>query len=213
MPRYRVERRLGALDSWAALVTGVTFSRTPVSGIPLRPGLCTIRVRACRPPDVNPATSETCVRRTRLLACHGGSRQHCQTNSRRGGDVLSKSTVRASVKITSALFAALALSLAGAGSALADPTGGDASGSGDFGFDVTGPQLPPPPPLPAPPTPSASASAGTSVGVDTPLGSADGGFSTGFGGDLGLPTLPPPPAPPPAPSASASAGTHLGFGF
>jgi hypothetical protein len=62
---------------------------------------------------------------------------------------------------------------------------------------------------PAPRVIAASASGGTGVGVDTPLGSADGGVQTGFG--VGLPTLPPPP-PPPLPSASGSAGTHLGFG-
>ena len=112
------------------------------------------------------------------------------------------------MKITSAVAAVLAFSLAGAGSALADTMGADASGGGDFGFDVSGPPLLPPPPLPAPPTASASASEGTGVGVDTPLGSADGGLSTGFG--VGLPTLPPPP---PLPSASGSAQTNLGFGF
>jgi hypothetical protein len=128
--------------------------------------------------------------------------------------LLSESTVRtslkvtsASLKITGAVAAALAFSLAGAGSALADTTGGDASGGGDFGFDVSGPTLPPLPPPPAPPTASASASGGTGVGVDTPLGSADGGVPTGFG--VGLPT----PPPPPPPSASGSAQTNLGFGF
>ena len=45
--------------------------------------------------------------------------------------MLSKSTVRTSVKITSAVAAALAFSLAGAGSALADTMGADASGGGD----------------------------------------------------------------------------------
>jgi hypothetical protein len=123
---------------------------------------------------------------------------------------LSELTVRTPVKITSAVVAALAFSLVGAGSALADTMGADASGGGDFGFDVSGPTLPPPPPLPAPPTAEASASGGTGVGVDTPLGSADGGVQTGFG--VGLPTLPPPP-PPPLPSASGSAETNLGFGF
>jgi hypothetical protein len=122
---------------------------------------------------------------------------------------LSESTVRTSLKTTSAVAAALAFSLAGAGSALADTTGADASGGGEFGFDVSGPPLPPLPPLPAPPTASDSASEGNTVGADTPFGSADGGLSTGFG--VGLPTLPPPP-PPPA-SVSGSAGTDLGFGF
>jgi len=121
--------------------------------------------------------------------------------------LLSESTVRTSLKVTSAVAAVLAFSLAGASSALADTTGADASGGGDFGFDVSGPTLPPPPPLPAPPTASASASGGTGVGVDTPLGSADGGVQTGLG--VGLPTLPPPPAPP-APTASASGGTGVG---
>jgi hypothetical protein len=123
---------------------------------------------------------------------------------------LSESTVRTSLKITSAVAAALAFSLAGAGSALADTIGADASGGGDVGFDVSGPPLPPPPPLPALPAPTASASGGTGVGVDTPLGSADGGVQTGFG--VGLPTLPPPP-PLPSASASGSAQTNLGFGF
>lgn len=121
---------------------------------------------------------------------------------------MSESTVRTSLKITSAVAAALTFSLAGAGSALADTMGTDASGGADFGFDVSGPPLPPPPPPPALPAPMASASGGTGVGVDTPLGSADGGVQTGFG--VGLPTLPPPP---PLPSASGSAQTNLGFGF
>src|SRR5258708_23951000 len=106
----------------------------------------------------------------------------------RGDILLSESTVRtslkvtsASLKITSAVAAALAFSLAGAGSALADTTGGDASGGGDVGFDVSGPPLPPPPPLPALPAATASASGATGVGVATPLGSADGGVPTGFG--------------------------------
>jgi hypothetical protein len=121
---------------------------------------------------------------------------------------LPESTVRVSLKITGVVAAALAFSLAGIGSALADPSGPDGSGAGDFGFDVSGPQLPPPPVLPAP---TASASGGTTLGVDTPLGSADAGVQTGLG--LGLPTLPPPPPPPPPPSASGSAQTNLGFGF
>jgi len=120
---------------------------------------------------------------------------------------LSESTIRTSLKITSTVAAALAFSLAGTGSALADTIGADASGRGDAGFDVSGPQFPPPPPPPALPAPTASASGGTGLGVDTPLGSADGGVQTGFG--VGLPTLPPPPLP----SASGSARTNLGFGF
>src|SRR6202162_6297610 len=129
----------------------------------------------------------------------------------RGDMLLSESTVRTSLKITSTVAAALAFSLAGAGGALADTTGADASGRGDAGFDVTGPQFPAPPPPPALPAPTASASGGTGVGVDTPLGSADGGVQTGFG--VCLPTLPPPTPPPPLPSASGSAQTNLGFGF
>src|ERR1700736_2621177 len=126
----------------------------------------------------------------------------------RGDMFLSESTIRTSLKITSTLAAAMAFSLAGAGSALADTIGADASGRGDAGFDVSGPQFPPPPAPPALPAPTASASGGTGVGVDTPLGSADGGVQTGVG--VGLPTLPPPP---PLPSASGSAQTNLGFGF
>ena len=72
--------------------------------------------------------------------------------------MLSGSTVRTSAKITSAVAAALAFSLAGAGSALADTMGADASGGGDVGFDVSGPTLPPPP------LPSASGSAQTNLG-------------------------------------------------
>jgi hypothetical protein len=127
----------------------------------------------------------------------------------RGNILLSESTVRTSLKITSAVTAALAFSLAGAGTALADTMGADASGGGDFGFDVSGPPLPPLPPPPAPPMASASASEGTTVGADTPFGSADGGLSTGLGINLGVPTLPPPPSLP-APTASASGGTGIG---
>jgi hypothetical protein len=124
---------------------------------------------------------------------------------------VSKSPARTSLKITGAVSAALAFSLAGAGSALADPSGPDGSGTGEFGFDVSGPQLPPPPPPPVLPAPTAEASGGTTLGVDTPLGSADAGVQTGLG--LGLPTLPPPPPPPPPPSFSGSARTNAGFGF
>src|SRR5258707_1699730 len=81
----------------------------------------------------------------------------------RGDILLSESTVRTSVKITSAVAAALAFSLAGAGSALADTIAADASGGGDFGLDVIGPPLPPPPPLPAPPTASPPPSQVTTV--------------------------------------------------
>src|SRR3981189_3825379 len=93
----------------------------------------------------------SCYRATRGVAL--------KQKTDRGDILLSESTVRTSlkitsvsVKITSAVAAALAFSLAGAGSALADTTGGDASGGGDVGFDVSGPTLPPlppPPPLPA----------------------------------------------------------------
>src|ERR1700732_139780 len=115
----------------------------------------------------------------------------------RGDMLLSESTVRTSLKITSTFAAALAFALAGAGSALADTVGAVASGRGDAGLDVPGPQFPAPPAPPVLPAPTASASGGTGVGVDTPLGSADGGVQTGFGGCL--PTLPPPPpAAPPA---------------
>src|SRR5258705_9013607 len=144
-------------------------------------------------------TLATCARRPTLLPCHRGVAPKSTTD--RGDILLSESTVRTSVKITSAVAAALAFSLAGAGSALADTKGGDASGGGDVGFDVSGPPLPPPPPLPALPAATASASGGTGVGVDTPLGSADGGVQTGFG--VGLPTLPPPPPSPPPSSAGA----------
>src|ERR1700737_4576117 len=126
----------------------------------------------------------------------------------RGDMFLSESTVRTSLKITSTVAAALAFSLAGAGSALAHTIGADASAPGDSGYVGSAPKFPPPPPPPALPAPTASASGGTGIGVDTPLGSADGGLSTGFG--VGLPTLPPPP---PLPSASGSAQTNLGFGF
>lgn len=108
-------------------------------------------------------------------------------------------------------MAGLAFSLASAASALADPFGGDASGGGGYEFAVSGPELPPPPPLPAPPAPEGSMSSGSSFGVETPLGSVDSGFQSGF--DLGLPTLPPPPPPPPLPSASASGGASWGFGY
>jgi hypothetical protein len=199
------------LRHWAGRVTAVTFPRPGVRDTPIDVGFARL-VPGAPCPDVIPGASARCARRTHSLTCHGVTATLAKPTHEEGDILLSESTVRASVKITSALAAGLALSLAGAGSALADTTG-DASGGGDFGFDVTGPQLPPPPTLPAPPAPSASASAGTSVGVDTPLGSTDGGFSTGFGGNLGLPTLPPPPPPPPASSASDSAGAHLGFGF
>jgi hypothetical protein len=150
-------------------------------------------------PDVSPDTLARCARRSILLASHRGVVPKPTTD--RGNILLS---VRTTLKITSAVAAGLAFSLAGAGTALADEIGADASGGGDVGFGVSGPTLPPPPPLPAP---TASASGGTGVGLDTPLGSADGGLSTDWG--IGLPTPPPPPALP-APTASASGGTGVG---
>ncbi|MDT5245508.1 MAG: hypothetical protein QOD36_2884 [Mycobacterium sp.] len=159
--------------------------------------------------DVSPDTLATCARRSILLASHRGVVPKPTTD--RGNILLSESTVRTTLKITSAVAAALAFSLAAAGTALADELGADASGGGDFGFGVSGPTLPPPPPPPALPAPTASASGGTGVGVDTPLGSGEGGFATDLG--VGLPTLPPPPPPPPLPSASGSTQTNLGFGF
>ena len=160
-------------------------------------------------PEVSPDTLATCARRSILLASHRGVVPKPTTD--RGNILLSESTVRTTLKITSAAAAVLAVSLAGAGTALADEIGGDASGGGDFGFGVSGPTLPSLPPPPALPAPTASASGGTGVGVDTPLGSAEGGFATDLG--VGLPTLPPPPPPPPLPTASGSAQTNLGFGF
>src|SRR6266576_1522169 len=81
-------------------------------------------------PDVSSPPVATCARRPILLRCHGGSRQNQTTD--RGDILLSELTVGTPVKITSAVVAALAFSLAGAGSALADTTGADASGGGDF---------------------------------------------------------------------------------
>jgi hypothetical protein len=132
--------------------------------------------------------------------------QHLTKPTSEGGFVLSESTLRGSVKVTSAVAAVLAFSLAGAGSALADTIGGGASGGGGASFGSNGPSQPSPPP-----PGQASGSGRTSLGAETPAGSAGGGVSAGLGVDPNLPSLPPPPAPP-RPSASASAGTDIGAG-
>jgi hypothetical protein len=97
--------------------------------------------------------------------------------------------------------------------ALAEDFGGDA------GADVTvNPWLLPVPTIPElrATAPSGSMNDGAGATVNTPLGSADGGFGFDMGVDSALPTWQPPTFTPrtiPTPSGSAGAGGGVGFGM
>jgi hypothetical protein len=88
---------------------------------------------------------------------------------------------------------------------------------GDAGADVTvNPWLLPVPTIPELRTtaPSGSMNDGGGATVNTPLGSADGGFGFDIGVDSALPTCQPPTFTPrtiPTPSGSAGAGGGVGF--